>query len=152
MCNSLKTGILICLFFCFSSVIVRGQINKLIVVDALVAGESTEIVSGNSDAKALILPDKGNPLQQITAEIKKGSYDEIHLYLLTKPGSVIFDEINIIPDNVQEFSADFAEWKKYLKRDAVVIIHSENLASVSGGVSLVNSISAYIDRKVLVEK
>jgi len=91
-------------------------------------------------------------LQQITSEIKNGSYDEIHLYLLTKPGSVIFDEINIIPDNVHEFSADFTEWKKYMKRDAVVIIHSDILASVPGGVSLVNSISAFIDRKVLVEK
>jgi len=148
----LKTGILISLLLCCSSIIVKGQINKLIVVDALVAGESTEIVSRNSDAKVLILPDKGNPLQQITSEIKNGSYDEIHLYLLTKPGSVIFDEINIIPDNVHEFSADFTEWKKYMKRDAVVIIHSDILASVPGGVSLVNSISAFIDRKVLVEK
>ncbi len=131
--------------------IVRGQINKLMVVDALVGGESTEIASRNPGAKVLILPDKENPLQLVTAEIKKASYDEIHLYLLTKPGSVIFDEINIIPDNVQEFSSDFAEWKEYLKKDAVVIIHSGNLASVPEGVSVVNSISSFIDRKVLVE-
>lgn len=152
LCSSIKTGILLCLLFCSTSLIGTGQINKLVVVDPLVSGKRAEIISDNPTAKVLILPDNGNPLQLITAEIKKASYDEIHLYLLTKPGSVIFDEINIIPENVQEYSADLSEWKNILKSEAVIYIHSENLTSIPEGINIVNSISSFTGKKVLVGK
>lgn len=147
----LKTGIFLCLFFCFSPAVVRGQMNKLIVIDPLVAEESEGIISRNSDAKVYFLPDKGNPLQLIAAEMKKDAYDEVHLYLLTKPGSIIFDEMKIIPDNVRDYSADFSDWKDNLQPDAVITIHSSELTSVPEGLVLVNSISAFTGRKVLAE-
>ena len=125
--------------------------NKLIVIDPLVAEESEGIISRNSDAKVYFLPDKGNPLQLIAAEMKKDAYDEVHLYLLTKPGSIIFDEMNIIPDNVRDYSADFSDWKDNLQPDAVITIHSSELTSVPEGLVLVNSISAFTGRKVLAE-
>ncbi|HOW09576.1 MAG TPA: DUF4347 domain-containing protein [Bacteroidales bacterium] len=152
LCSSFRTGILLCLLFCSTSLIGWGQINKLVIVDPLVSGKSSEIINNNPTAKVLILPDNENPLRLITAEIKKASFDEIHLYLLTKPGSVIFDEINIIPENVQDYSADLSEWKKYLKSEAVIYIHSENLTSIPEGINIVNSISSFTGKKVLVEK
>ena len=83
--------------------------------------------------------------------MKKDAYDEVHLYLLTKPGSIIFDEMNIIPDNVRDYSADFSDWKDNLQPDAVITIHSSELTSVPEGLVLVNSISAFTGRKVLAE-
>ncbi len=67
--------------------------------------------------KVITLPDEGNPIKFIANELKKSMYDEIHLYLLTKPGSIIFDEINIIPENIQDYSGDFSEWKSIIKPD-----------------------------------
>jgi len=152
LCRLFKSGILLCLLFFSTSLIVKGQINKLVVVDPLVSAKSAEIIRNNPTAKVIILPDNGNPLQLIAEEIKKASYDQLHLYLLTKPGSVIFDEINIIPENVQEFSADFTVWKNFLKSEAVIYIHSDNLTSIPEGKNIVDRISSFTGKKVLVEK
>jgi hypothetical protein len=100
----------------------------------------------------ITLPDEGNPLQFIANELKKSSYDEIHLYLLTKPGSIIFDEINIIPENIQDYSGDFSEWKSITKPEFKIIIHSENLTSGEEGLFIVRKITEFTGRAVIVEK
>ena len=74
-----------------------------------------KILGQDTRLKVVTLPDEGNPIKFITNELKKSTYDEIHLYMLTKPGSIIFDEINIIPENIQEYSGDFREWKSIIK-------------------------------------
>jgi len=140
------------MLFGMSASAVNGQINKLIVIDPLIAGETVSLVTQLPVQKVLRLPDKGNPITLITDELKNEAYSEIHLYLLTKPGTIIFDEINILADNVQDYSADFTAWKNLLGSGSKVIIHSESLTTVPEGSQIVQKISEFIGRSITVEK
>ncbi|HEY5122505.1 MAG TPA: DUF4347 domain-containing protein, partial [Ignavibacteria bacterium] len=123
----LKTSALGLMISILSTYYVTGQISRLIVIDPLVEKEIRNIAGNYPGQKVVILPDEGNPLKYITSELKKSMYDEIHLYLLTKPGSIIFDEINIIPENIQDYAGDFGEWKSITKPEFKIVIHSEDL-------------------------
>ncbi len=129
-----------------------GQTARLIVIDPLVEDENGSITSTYPGQKVITLPDEGNPLKFIANVLKDSLYDEIHLYLLTKPGSIIFDEINIIPENIQDFSGDFSEWKNKTKPGSKIIIHSESLTSVQGGLFLAGKITDFTGKAVIVRK
>jgi hypothetical protein len=139
------------LIYCSTSA-VFGQNKKLLVIDPLVEGETAGFVSQLPLLKVLRLPDKGNPIALISEELRTSIYDEVHLYLLTKPGSVIFDEINILPENVQDFSVDFSQWKSLLSQEARIVFHSETLTSEPEGTEIVNKIALFTGRSVVVEK
>jgi hypothetical protein len=128
-----------------------GQPSRLIIIDPLVEKESRNIAGNYPGQKVVILPDEGNPLKFIANELKESMYDEIHLYLLTKPGSIIFDEINIIPENIQDFSGDFSEWKSITKPELKIIIHSENLTSGEEGLFIVRKITEFTGKVVIVK-
>jgi hypothetical protein len=128
-----------------------GQPVSLIVIDPLVEKESRNIAN-HQGQKVVMLPDEGNPLKFIANELKKSKYDEIHLYLLTKPGSIVFDEMNIIPENIQDLSGDFSEWKSITKPEFKIVIHSEDLASGEEGLFLVKKITEFTGREVIVKK
>ena len=114
--------------------------------------ETSKIKDAYPGQKVVILPDEGNPLKLIANELKDSLYDEIHLYLLTKPGSIIFDEINIIAENIKDYSGDFGEWKNITKPGSKIIIHSENLTSVEEGLFIVSKITDYTGKVVIVKK
>jgi hypothetical protein len=121
------------------------------VIDPLVANEISNITGTYPDQKVVILPDEGNPLKFITNVLKESMYDEIHLYLLTKPGSIIFDEIDIIPENIQDYYGDFSEWKSITKPELKIIIHSENLTSGEEGLFIVRKITEFTGKVVIVK-
>jgi len=122
------------------------------VIDPLAKDEIGNITSTYPGQKVITLPDEGNPLKFIANVLKDSLYDEIHLYLLTKPGSLIFDEINIIPENIQDYSGDFGEWKNITKPGSKIIIHSESLTSVQGGLFLAGKITDFTGKAVIIRK
>jgi hypothetical protein len=148
----LKISILSLILIVHSTLDLIGQPISLIVIDPLVEKESRNIAGNHPGQKVVMLPDEGNPLKFIANELKESMYDEIHLYLLTKPGSIIFDEINIIPENIQDFSVDFSEWKSITKPEFKIVIHSENLASGQEGLFLIKKITDFTGREVIVKK
>ena len=91
-----------------------GQPLKLIIIDPLVKEDLKNIPEGNNQ-KIIVLPEEGDPVKFIGEELNKSAFDEVHLYMLTKPGSLIFDEKNIIPENIEESSAEFRNWRTGLK-------------------------------------
>jgi hypothetical protein len=143
--SALSLTLIIC-----STFYLTGQPTRLIVIDPLVENEIGSIASTYQGQKVVILPDEGNPLKFITNELKESMYDEIHLYLLTKPGSIIFDEINIIPENIQDYYGDFSEWKSINKPELKIIIHSENLTSGEEGLFIVRKITEFTGKEVIV--
>lgn len=146
----LKISVLSLVLIIRSTLDLIGQPVSLIVIDPLVEKESRNIAAIYPGQKVVVLPDAGNPLKYITSELKKSRYDEIHLYLLTKPGSIIFDEINIIPENIQYYSGDFSEWKSITKPELKIIIHSENLTSGDEGLFIVRKITEFTGKVVIV--
>lgn len=146
-----KTSVFIFTLFILSANIISGQTRRLIVIDPLVKNEVRNISGTIPEQKVVVLPDEGNPLKYIANELKESEYNEVHLYLLTKPGSIIFDEINIIPENIQDYSADFNEWKSITRPEFKIIIYSENLASEPGGLFLIKKITEFTGREVTVK-
>jgi hypothetical protein len=127
------------------------QSPRLFIVDRLVADASENISNANAADEILILPDVGNPLAIITDKLKESRFAEIHLYLLTKPGSMIFDELTILTDNVGECAVHFMEWRKNLSPGAKIIIHSDTLATIPDGTRLVEQIAELTGATVLVQ-
>jgi len=150
--KTLKTSVLIFTLIFLSTFYVPGQTTKLIVIDPLVENEIKSTISSEPGQKVITLPDQGNPIKFITNLLRESIYDEIHLYLLTKPGSIIFDEINIIPENIQDYSQDIGEWKSLIKPDSKIIIHSENLTSGPEGLFLIEKITEFTGQAVIVQK
>lgn len=147
----LKISVLSLILIIHPALDLTGQPVSLIVIDPLVEKESRNIANLPGQ-KVVMLPDEGNPLKFIANELKESMYDEIHLFLLTKQGSIIFDEINIIPENIQEYSGDFSGWKSITKPEFKIVIHSEDLASGQEGLFLVKKITEFTGREVIVKK
>lgn len=147
----LKISVLSLVLIIHPALDLNGQPVSLIVIDPLVEKESRNIAINHPGQKVVMLPDEGNPLKFIANVLKGSMYNEIHLYLLTKPGSIIFDEINIIPENVKDFSSDFIEWKSITKPEFKIVIHSENLASEQEGLFLIKKITEFTGREVIVK-
>jgi hypothetical protein len=147
----LKISVLSLILIIHPALDLTGQPVSLIVIDPLVEKESRNIANVPGQ-KVVMLPDEGNPLKFITKELKESTYDEIHLFLLTKQGSIIFDEINIIPENIQDYAGDFGEWKSITKPEFKIVIHSEDLASGQEGLFLVKKITEFTGKEVIVKK
>jgi len=148
----LKISVLSFQLIIFPAFYLKGQPSGLAVIDPLVGNEIKNITGQDTHLKVVTLPDEGNPIEFITGELKKSTYSDIHLYMLTKPGSIIFDEINIIPDNIQEYSGDFSEWKKLIKPGSEIVIHSADLTSVPEGLFLIRKIMEYTGKSVIVKE
>lgn len=144
-------GLSVVLVFTLATANAIGQSSRIYIIDRLAADAVNQIDDAAATDKIFSLPDKGNPLAIITEELKQNSYSEIHLFLLTKPGSLIFDELNILAENVGENGSHFNDWKKYLSPGAKIIIHSDSLTSVPEGVSLVERISEMTGVPVVVQ-
>jgi hypothetical protein len=150
-CKILKISVLSLILIVHPTPDLIGQPISLIVIDPLVENEFKNITGNDTPLKVITLPNEGNPIKFITNELKKSTYNEIHLYMLTKPGSIVFDEINIIPENIQDFSGDFSEWKSITKPEFKIVIHSENLASGPEGLLLIKKITEFTGREVVVK-
>lgn len=126
-----------------------GQTARLIVVDPLVSQELNNIRASHPDGRVVVLPASGNPLSAISAELKTSDYSEIHIYVLTKPGAIVFDEMAIIASEIGKYESLFREWKSL--PGSSVTIHSDVLTSVPEGNTIVNMIAEYTGKKVFVE-
>jgi len=129
-----------------------GQTNILVIIDPLAETFFRNSSNNHNGHKYLILPGEGNPVTIIGEELVKASYDEIHLYVLSKPGSLIFDEINIIPENIEEYADAFKSWKPGIKKGCELIIHSEDVLSDPGSDIIIQIIGEYTGCKVTVKK
>lgn len=145
-------GVIILLLLTDTTVSAMGQESPgLFIVDRLVADAAENIGNANATDEIFILPEIGNPLAIISDKLKARSYSEVHLFLLTKPGSMIFDELTILRDNVGDCANHFREWRKHLAPGAKIIIHSNTLTSVPDGTFLVEQIAEMTGATVLIQ-
>jgi hypothetical protein len=147
-----RSAILILMLGMLPAPCLLSQPSKLIVIDTLVADEYKNMHGNDNNTKILILPGEGNPLEIIATELGKSDYMEINIYALTKPGSIIFDELNLIPENIQDYSGDLTRWKTLIKPGAKIVIHSETLADSPEGLALLDKIAEFTGTNVTVSK
>jgi hypothetical protein len=143
------------LFFLFLSglfVQAESQTKKLFILDPLAVSNFKEEVAQAPGDKIFRLPADGNPIILIAEELSKTKFDQIHIYVLTKPGSLIFDEANIIMENIADYYSAFKSWRAGLNPGCSIILHSEDFLQVPEGEAIRLKIEEYTDCKVTVIK
>lgn len=71
---------------------------------------------------------------QISNALKNIQVEDLHIYVSTKPGAIVFSSIAIIPENVDEFAKELATWKTKVSNQ--VVIHSDVVFTGEDGVIL----------------
>ena len=64
--------------------------------------------------------------------------EDLHIYVLTKPGAIVFNSIAVTPNNVNDLSADLKTWSKNVSNQ--VVIHSEVVFAGDEGILLKQSL------------
>jgi len=64
-----------------------------------------------------------NALEQISLKLASIKIEDLHIYVLTKPGAMIFNSIALIPDKLNDLSSDLSYWGENIS--GKVIIHSD---------------------------
>lgn len=64
-----------------------------------------------------------NALEQISGALANIQIKDLHIYVLTKPGAMIFNSIALIPDRLIDFPYDLNPWSKFIS--GKVVIHSD---------------------------
>ncbi len=75
-----------------------------------------------------------NALGQVSNAIGSLQIDDLHIYVLTKPGAIIFNSIAVTMNNFNDWSPHLTSLNKYVANK--VIIHSEIVFSGEEGTLL----------------
>ena len=109
----------------FTIVNAFSQSNSVFIVVDEIADNVTQLKSEFSNYSNLYVTDgiSPNAVKQISNSIENLQIDDLHIYVLTKPGAIVFNSIAVTPDNVIELSDDLKSWSKSVNNK--VVIHSE---------------------------
>ena len=73
-------------------------------------------------------------LKQISNAIENLQIEDIHIYVLTKPGAIVFNSIAITTNNIDDWSVDLQALKVNVTNK--VVIHSDVVFSGEEGIEL----------------
>jgi hypothetical protein len=119
----------ILLLFTFLFIVCTGKMisqnlpQRLYVIDKSIQGYqefSSALVSGG---KILVLPETGNPLDQIRIALTGNKYDEVHIYTNVKTGSVVFNSLALTSDELSAQSSLLNNFKSLVSPSGKIIIH-----------------------------
>jgi len=74
------------------------------------------------------------PSGQISNSLENLKIEDLHIYVLTKPGAIIFNSIDVTTDNVDDLSDDLKILNRYVTNQ--VVIHSTIVFSGDEGILL----------------
>lgn len=69
---------------------------------------------------------------QITSALSGKKVTDLHIFVWSKPGSLVFTSIALTPENIQEFSSSLAIWKTHIT--GKVVIHSSDVFTSERGI------------------
>lgn len=109
--------------------------SEFIIIDEI-ANNAEQLISEFSNQSNVYVTDgiTPNALGQIHNSVENLQIDDLHIYVLTKPGAIVFNSIAITADNINDWSADLKTLSGVVKNK--VIIHSEVVFTGEEGVRL----------------
>lgn len=109
--------------------------SEFIIIDEI-ADNAEQLISEFSNQSNVYMTDgiTPNALGQIHNSVENLQIDDLHIYVLTKPGAIVFNSIAITVDNINDWSADLKTLSGVVKNK--VIIHSEVVFTGEEGVLL----------------
>jgi len=120
----------------------KAQNKELVIIDQAV-GNIEEIKSQFArEIDVYIIPSPGNPLEFISETLKKHhDIKVIHLFVMCKPGAIVFDQLCILDSNIEQYDTFFSQWDNLLPSKAEIIIYGNHLAYDENGKNMVNAIA-----------
>ena len=109
-------------------------LNDFIVIDEI--AEDAELLKKQFDNSNVYLSTGGgiNAINQITNAIKNQQIENLHLFVASKPGALVFSSISIVNSNVNRLALELVKWKSYVSGE--IIIHSDVVFSGTEGTQL----------------
>lgn len=104
----------------------------LIIIDEI-ADDITELIAQYSDHPQVYVTDGNTPdaLRQISAQLVELRIEDLHIFVPTKPGAIVFSSIALTPENLEELPFDLTDWTEVIS--GKVIIHSDVVFSGEEG-------------------
>lgn len=109
--------------------------SEFIIIDEI-AENAEQLISelGNQSNVYVTEGISPNALVQISIASEDLQIDELYIYVLTKPGAIIFNSLSVTMNNLEDWSADLQALSRHVTNK--VIIHSEVVFSEEEGILL----------------
>ena len=75
-----------------------------------------------------------DPLQQIASALSGKNLANLHIFVLGKPGSMVFSMLTVNTDNISDYSNPLGQWAAHLSGN--VVIHNSNVFAAEAGQNL----------------
>lgn len=130
-----KKSFLTIITFLLAATIYSQDSNDIIVVDEI-AGNMTQLKEQYGEASNAYFLEGIEKLapEQIANVLEKHQGVDLHIYVLTKPGAIVFSSVALTPDNVRDFTDVLKAWKGHIAGS--VLIHSEIVFTTGKGIEL----------------
>tara|TARA_B100000809_G_C14856313_1_gene430220 strand:+ start:217 stop:660 length:444 start_codon:yes stop_codon:yes gene_type:complete len=108
--------------------------NDFIVIDEI--AENLESLKKQYNGQNVYLTSgvELDAISQITNAIKSQQVENIHIFVPTKPGAIVFSSVAVVNSNVNKLASELTNWKSNISGQ--VIIHSDNVFNGESGMKL----------------
>lgn len=115
---------------------VHSQSNQEFIIIDEIADNAEQLISALGNQSNVYVTDgiTPNALGQILKRTENLQIDDLHIYVLTKPGAIVFNSIALTLDNINDWSTDLEALSGIVTNK--VIIHSEVVFTGDEGVLL----------------
>lgn len=86
---------------------------------------------------------------QISNALEGRVVSNLHLFVSTEPGSIVFSNMTINADNLREYALMLLQMSSYVKDN--IIIHSQNVFTTDMGIDFKNKLEQLTGLKCLVQ-
>lgn len=113
-----------------------SQSNQDIIIIDEIADDITELLAEFGNQPNVYVTDANTPdaLAQITEQLVNLRIRDLHIYVPTKPGAIVFSSIAITSENVDELPFDLTDWTRVIS--GKVVIHSDVVFTGEEGILL----------------
>ena len=134
------------LHLCFILIISPGNLfsqsdKDLIIIDEI-ADDYTQLLAQYDNHPNVYVTDGNTPdaLRQITEQLVNLRIEDLHIYVPTKPGAIVFSSIALTSENLEELPFDLTDWTKVIS--GKVVIHSDVVFTGEDGQLLKQQLEA----------
>ncbi len=131
---------------CILLIITSGDLfsqsdQDLIIIDEI-ADNFTELLAEYDNHPNVYVTDGNTPdaLRQITEQLVNLRIEDLHIFVPTKPGAIVFSSIALTSENLEELPFDLTDWTKVISGQ--VVIHSDVVFNGEDGQLLKQQLEA----------
>jgi len=77
---------------------------------------------------------QGDPLQQIATALSGKSLVNLHIFVLGKPGSMVFSMLAVTNGNISDYTNPLGQWSAHISGN--VVVHNSNVFAADAGQDL----------------